>query len=64
MSNDKIQQMNLGSQPIFCSRHPYSEFEIFGGTPGLFHWNKDQGKVTIGGTPGISSMHLGWEPLV
>ncbi len=46
-----------GSQPFFCSRNPYSVFKIFGGTPDLFNRNKDQGKVTIGGTLGTSSRH-------
>jgi len=52
-----------GSQPFFRSRHPYSVFKIFGGTPGLINRYKNQGKVTIGGTPGTSSRHPGWEPL-
>ena len=49
---------------LFCLRHPYSVLKIFRGTPGKFNRYKDQGKVTIGGTPGTSSRHPGWEPLL
>ena len=57
--------------PTFsCSRHPYSEMKIFGGTPSCYNWYKDQGIVTIGVvTPGTSSRHPsvprnpGWESL-
>ena len=44
--------------------------KLSGGTPSWFIRYKDQGIVTIGGTPGASSRHPsvtrhpGWEPLV
>ena len=55
---------------FFGSRHPYVVLKIFGGTPSRFNRYKDQGIVTIGGTPVTCSRHPcvprhpGWEPLV
>ena len=42
---------------FFCSRTPYLVMNIFGGTPSWFDRSKDQGIVTLGDTPGTSSLH-------
>ena len=42
---------------FFGSGHPNLVLKIFGGTPSWFNRYKDQGIVTIGGTPGTSSWH-------
>ena len=45
--------------PTFCcSRHLSLVIKQFGGTPSWFNRYKDQGIVTIDGTPGTSSRHL------
>ena len=55
---------------FFGSRHLYLVFKIFGGTPSWFNRYKDQGTITIGGTPDTSSLHPcdsrhpGWESLL
>jgi len=49
---------------FFCLRHPYLVFKIFGGSFGYYNRYKDQEKVTIGGTPGTSSRHPSWDPLL
>ena len=54
----------------FDLRNPYLVLKIFGGTPRWFNRYKDQGIITIGGTPDKSLRHPcvsqppGWESLV
>ena len=42
---------------FFGSKHPYLVIKIFGGNPSWFSRFKDQGIVTIEGTPCTSSRH-------
>ena len=46
------QQLDQCFPTFLDSQHPYLVLNIFGGTPGWFLRYKDQGIVTIGGTPG------------